>query len=85
MTVDDVESDEQRYAETGLLDRETLHLPHVRGAHHVEQIADRAILDRLGRIAGDDGAGHRIARRRHRQLAELLGKGHPGDQGIEIF
>ena len=71
-----VESDEQRNAETRLLDRQPLHVPHMMGPDHVEEIADGAVLDRLRRIPRDHRARHRVAGGRHGELAELFSQSH---------
>ena len=83
MSVHDIEPDEQRNTQTRLLDCQALHLVHVTGPDQVEQIADRAGLDRLGRIARDDRPGHRISGGRHGELTELLGQRHLPDQPLD--
>jgi len=83
MAVHDIEPDEQWNAEARFLDGKPLHLAHVRRSDHIEQIADGAGLDRIGRIAGDDGPGHRKACGGHGELAELLGERHRADQGFD--
>ena len=69
-----VETDEQWNTETRFLDSKPLHVVHMIGADHVEQVADGPVLDGLGRIPRDDGSRRGIAGGRHGQLAELLGQ-----------
>ena len=83
MTVNDIEADQQWNAEPRLLHGEALHLSHVLGAHHVEQVADRAVLDRLGRIARNDGPGDGITGSRHGQLTQLFRQCHCVQQGLD--
>src|SRR3546814_6031443 len=54
MAVNDVEADQQRNSKPRFLDGDALHLVRRAGADHVQQIADRAVADRLGGVAGDD-------------------------------
>jgi hypothetical protein len=56
---------------------------HLAGVEQIEQAADRAGPDGVGRITGDHRSGHRIAGRRHGELAELFGQGHVGDQCLD--
>jgi len=65
------------------LSGEALHLANMGRPDHVEQIADRSCLDCIGRIAGDDRPGNRVARGGHGELTELLGQGHGADQGLD--
>ena len=51
MPMHHIEPDEQRNAEPRFLDRQALHLAHLLRTDQIEQIADGAGLDRLGRIA----------------------------------
>src|SRR3546814_8359289 len=68
MAVNDVEADQQRNSKPRFLDGDALHLVRRAGADLVQQIADRAVADRLGGVAGDDRAGHCVAGNGHRQL-----------------
>jgi hypothetical protein len=81
--VHDVESDEQRDAETRLLHGQALHVAYVRRPDQVEQIPDRAGLNRIGRIADDDRTGHRKACGGHGELPELFRQGHGAHQRID--
>ena len=81
MSMHDVEADEQWDSEARLLHRQTLHLAHMRRPDQIEQIADRAGLDGVGRVAGDDRPGHRVAGGGHRHLPQLLRQSHRADQG----
>jgi len=47
MSVNDIETDEERNPQSRLLDGQTLHLEHVVRTDHIEQVTDRA---------GNDGA-----------------------------
>ena len=80
MTVDHVEPDQQRNAEPRLLDGDSLHVVNVLRSDEVQQVAERAVADRVRGIAGDDGPGDRVRRRGHGELAQLLRQGHPLDQ-----
>ena len=73
MAVDDVQADQQRNAEPRLLDGQSLHLVRGPGTDHVQQIADRAVDDRLRGIPRDHRPGDRIAGGSHRKLAQLFG------------
>ena len=80
VTVDHVEPDQERNAEPRFLDGDSLHVVNVLCADEVEQVAERAVADGVGGIAGDDGPGHRVARRGHGELAQLLRQGHATHQ-----
>jgi len=69
VAMDDVEPDQQRNAEAGLLHRQALHLMHRPRADHVQQVADLAAFDGLGRVAGDDWPGDGVTGRGHGELA----------------
>ncbi len=60
-----------------------LHLAHMIRPDHIEQIADGARLDRVGRITGDDGTGYRVAGGGHGELAKPLGQCHAAHQGVD--
>ncbi len=83
VSMDDVEPDQQRNAETGFLHRQALHLAHRSRPDQVQQIADLAAPDRLGRVAGDDRPGHCIAGGGHRELAELFRQRHLAHQLLD--
>jgi len=83
VSVHDVESDEQRDAETRLLHGEALHVAYVRRSKQVEQIPDGAGLDRFGRVADDDRAGHRGAAGGHGELPELFRQSHGAHQRVD--
>src|ERR1700683_2963914 len=80
---DDAQADQQRDAKAGFLHRQTLHLMHAPGTDQVQQIADRAGSDGVGRIPGNDRPGHRIAAGRHGQLAQFLLERHRIDQLLD--
>ena len=80
VTVNHVETDQQRNAEPRFLDGNSLHLVNMLCANHVEQIAQSAVADGVRRIADDDGPGDRVGRRSHGELAQLLRQGHAIDQ-----
>ncbi len=76
VAVDHVEADQERNAKPRFLDGDALHVVNGPRTDEVEQVADRPVADRIGGIAGDDGARHGVARGGHRELAELLGQRH---------
>ena len=53
------------------------------GADEVEQVADRTAADGLGRVAGNDGTSHCIARGRHGELPQLFRQGHLREQFLD--
>src|SRR5438552_376346 len=76
MPMDDVEADQQRDFQPGVLYRKLLHLPNRPGPNEVEEVANGTALDCLGRVAGDDWTRDGISRSRHRELPQLLRQGH---------
>ena len=80
--VDDVEREEERDAEAGLLDGDPLGVAYRLAAPEVEEAADAAGADVGVDVGRDDGAGDGIVGGEDRELAELLGKGHPGDERL---
>src|ERR1700689_3734285 len=83
MSVDDVVADEQWDPQTRLFDSESLHLVHGFRADNIEQITNRAALDRFGGIPRNRRAGHRLATGSHGQLPEFFGQRHATDQALD--
>src|ERR1700674_1676583 len=83
MPVDDVVADEQWNPQTRLFDSQSLHLVHVFRADNIEQIANRAALDRFGGIPCNRRAGHRLATGSHGQLPQFFGQRHAADQALD--
>ena len=83
MPMDDVIADEQRNPQTRLFHCQSLHLVHVFRADDIEQIADCAAFDRLGRIPRNRGAGHRLTTGGHGQLPQFFGQRHAADQTLD--
>ena len=80
VTVNHVETDQQRNAEPRFLDGNSLHVVNILCANHVEQIAQSSVADGVRGIADDDGPGYRVGRRSHGELAQLLRQSHALDQ-----
>ena len=78
--VQNVEAEEERNAEAAFLDRRLLRGAHGIAAPEVEEAADRAGAHVGAEVARDDRTGGGEAGAQHRQLAELLGERHRGDE-----
>jgi hypothetical protein len=76
----DVEPEEQRDSEAGLLDRDPLRLADRFAAPEVENAPDPAGADRRLHVPGDRGAGNCRGGGHHVELPELFRQRHAADQ-----
>ena len=82
--VQDVEPEEEREPEPGLLDGEALVPAHRLPAPEVEEAADPAGADERLDVLDPGGAGDGVAGADHGELADLLGQGHAGEEGLGL-
>ncbi len=83
VAVNNIERDQQRNPQAGFLDSQALHLLRRARAMQVQQVADQPAANGFGGVAGDDRPGYRIARGRHRELAQLLLERHRAQQRVD--
>jgi hypothetical protein len=79
-----IESQEQWNTEPRFLHRQALHLASMVRPDQIEQIADGARANRIGRISRDGRSRDRISGSRHGELTELLRERHLADQPIDM-
>ncbi len=79
-TVHDIEAEEERDAEPGLLQRDALCRLRRFRAKEIEEASNPSRPERLCNVAGDGWSRHRPAGSHHVKLADLLGQRHFLDQ-----
>ena len=82
MTVDDIETHQQRNAEARMLHREALQGMHLCTTPHVENVTDLPVADTLLQRAPRARTCDRARARGHVQLPDLLREGHAGEQSV---
>ena len=82
--MDDIEAEEKRDAEAGLLDGAALGGAYRLAAPEVEEAADAAGADERRDVLDAGRAGDGVAGGDHGELAELFGQGHVAEERREI-
>jgi hypothetical protein len=80
-----VKSQQQGDVQAGFFDGNFLYAVRRARAIQIKQVADCSRPDGIFRDRRDQGAGHGMIGRGHRQLAEFFGQRHLGDQAVNMF